>query len=93
MWHVSEYATVELSPADFNAQFYFEDTYVVRWKYKVSLTGTTRLTLVHSGISGARCLPSPVGSTCESLEEENVFKKSRGPHSIEVTFALLIKQL
>lgn len=39
MWHVSEYATVPLDAADFNAQFCFEDTYVVRWKYKVSLTG------------------------------------------------------
>jgi hypothetical protein len=28
-----------MDPKDFNAQFYFEDTYVVRWKYKVSLTG------------------------------------------------------
>jgi hypothetical protein len=36
---VSEYATVELEPSAFNAQFYFEDTYVVRLKYKVSLTG------------------------------------------------------
>ena len=89
MWHVSEYATVELSPADFNAQFYFEDTYVVRWKYKVSLTGTARLTFVHSGLSGTVL----GGRTCESLENENAFKKSRGPHSIEVAFALLIKQL
>ena len=36
---VSEYATIDLDPAEFNAQFYFEDTYVVRWKYNVSLTG------------------------------------------------------
>lgn len=36
---MSEYATIDLDPAEFNAQFYFEDTYVVRWKYKVSLTG------------------------------------------------------
>ena len=39
VWHVSEYDTIEMDPKDFNAQFFFEDTYVVRWKYKVSLTG------------------------------------------------------
>lgn len=39
VWHVTENATVEVNNNEWNAQFYFEDSYVVRWKYKVSLTG------------------------------------------------------
>ncbi len=37
-WHVNEHG-VKLLPNDWAAQFHNEDTYVVRWTYKVSLTG------------------------------------------------------
>ena len=48
-WHVSEYETVELS--DFNGNFHVQDTYVIRWKYKVSLTGELNARIYRSGVN------------------------------------------
>ena len=39
-WHVAETDYNKL-PDTWNGQFHSEDTYVVRWKYKVALTGRT----------------------------------------------------
>ena len=48
-WHVRESETVEL-PADWPGQFHTGDTYVVRWRYKVALTGR-RLAKLGGGTS------------------------------------------
>ena len=38
-WHCNEASGVTELPEDWPAQFHSHDTYVVRWIYKVSLTG------------------------------------------------------
>ena len=38
-WHCNESSGVTELPKDWPAQFHSHDTYVVRWIYKVSLTG------------------------------------------------------
>ncbi|XP_040573145.1 uncharacterized protein [Lepeophtheirus salmonis] len=39
VWYIQEFDVASLDLDDWKSQFHFEDAYVVRWKYKVSLTG------------------------------------------------------
>lgn len=39
VWHITENTAVELTPDIWGAQFFFEESYVIRWKYKISLVG------------------------------------------------------
>ena len=58
-WHVTETDYSPL-PADWSGQLHSEDTYVVRWKYKVALTGRALALLgggasKHSAVGRDRC--------------------------------------
>ena len=39
VWHVTENTAVHLSSDIWGGQFYSEESYVIRWKYKISLVG------------------------------------------------------
>jgi hypothetical protein len=43
VWHVTENTAVHLSSDIWGCQFYSEESYVIRWKYKISLVGQYKI--------------------------------------------------
>ena len=39
MWHIVDYELVPMESTSSHGQFYSRDTYVIRWEYRVTVTG------------------------------------------------------